>query len=348
MPTTASDSRLQQTTPSDSPMPQYGLNTDVVLDVFVRFLIDLAQRLVMSPAERLKVLTAVEGELKRQGRIPSSTGFGGILACIRQVWRREGGLGFLRGVGADLVLSLPAGFVDSLSMTLVSMVVQAVVPRWVSESMGLSTAVAITIGATSLAVMVASPYFALRRSIMTNYLADVVAPPPSRTAAKKGTAVEEKKHPKAMKENSTEENSYLYASAVETTQSIYRRQGLRAFYRGVLVDPILVIIYRGLYIGASMLIPQHLQEAHPYCIVSGLSLASDVTMQPFEVVSRRMILTASDDVHPPYDGMMDCIKSIVREEGTTGLWSGLRCRIAVNFVGLCIRMILGNFFMQQQ
>ncbi|CCW64258.1 unnamed protein product [Phytomonas sp. EM1] len=363
MSTTTADA-WPQSGEAPSALPQYDFaappsRVDFFLDLLVRFAIDGVQRAITAPAERLKVLTTVEGELQRQGRLPASHGFEGVFGCVRRVWRREGGRGFFRGVGVDLVLSLPAGFVDSLSMSLVSRVVQAVVPASLSDTIGLPAALAITMGATALAVVVASPYFALRRSIMTNFMADIVAPPPSRAEAEAAVKpnrpleVDEPTTEAAAKEakekanRSIEPECYLYGSATEATQSIYHRQGLRAFYRGALVDPILVMVYRGLYIGASLLIPSHLQEDHPYSIVAGLSLVSDVLMQPLEVVGRRLILTASDDTHPPYNGIIDCAKSIVREEGATGLWRGLRCRVAINAVGLVIRVILGNLYVHE-
>lgn len=75
-----------------------------------------------------------------------------------------------------------------------------------------------------------------------------------------------------------------------------------------------------------------------------MAIVADVLTQPLEVVSRRLVLTASDEKDERrYAGVMDCARTIVREEGVTALWSGLRFRLMVSVASIAIRTVFVMF-----
>jgi hypothetical protein len=321
-------------------MPTQLSPADLAIDMVIRTVFDLLQRSLAAPIDRVMVLTAVEGELVRQGRLPVG-GFRGIRCLYQRLWRKEGARGLLRGVVADALLTLPSGIVDSIATNAVFACLQKVIPVSTAEQMSTPMVVALSLVAASAAVWVATPYNAIRKTIMTNYMADIVAPVSKAAVEEKGekdgkgnkAAVEEE-------ELGETEEAYRYATATETARQIYQRKGWGGFYRGAAVEPITVCAYRGLYLIASVLVSERLQMSYPYAVARGLAIVADVVTQPLEVVSRRLALTASDDdERRRYKGVMDCARTVVKEEGVTALWSGLRFRLMVSGASIAIRWI---------
>ncbi|KPA77293.1 putative mitochondrial ADP/ATP mitochondrial carrier-like protein [Leptomonas pyrrhocoris] len=327
-------------------MPNQLSPADLLIDMVIRAVLDLVQRSLVAPIDRVMVLTAVEGELVRQGRLPAG-GFRGIRRLYQRLWRKEGKYGLLRGVMADAVLTLPSGLVDSIATNAVFVCLQRVIPKSMAEQMSTPVVVALSLAATSAAVWVATPYNAIRKTIMTNYMADIVAPVAVAAKTQMPPAEEEeegdnnrKPRPEAAEGDAgeAEEEAYRYATASETARQIYRRKGWGGFYRGAAVEPVTVCAYRGLYLVASVLVSERLQMSYPYAVARGLAIVADVITQPLEVVSRRLVLTASDDDDGRrYGGVVDCARTIVREEGVTALWSGLRFRLMVSGASIAVR-----------
>lgn len=314
--------------------------TDVFLDFALRFVFDFVQRAMAAPFDRMMVLTATEGELKRQGRLPA-TGFGGVWGCVKRVWRKEGLSGFFRGLGTDFALTLPSGFVDALATNAVFLLLQRFLPKSFANHMTYTQMLVVSSLATVVSVVIATPYNALRKSITTNYTADIVAPidASARGGVDDGTTEEAEE---GAGPGSPAVEGYRYATATETVASIARRQGWRAFYRGAVVDPILMSAYRGVYISTVALVSPDIQMAYPSAVARGMAVIADVLTQPLEVVSRRLLLTASDDAHPPYEGMLGCLRTIAKEEGVTALWSGLKFRLITSAVTVCISALFAS------
>ncbi|CAJ1020212.1 putative Mitochondrial carrier protein [Leishmania utingensis] len=322
--------------------------TDVALDMLIRAVFDLLQRSVAAPIDRVMVLTAVEGELVRQGRLPPG-GFRGIWQLYGRLWRKEGLRGFLRGVMADAVLTLPSGFVDSFATNAVFMCLQRLIPTHVANQLSTPIVVALSLAATSAAVWVATPYNAIRKTIMTNYMADIIAPAGcatsdvcgcGETAAMTDGTGGNAEAEKVEQGSPLLEEAYRYSTATETACQVYRRKGWGGFYRGAAVEPLTVCTYRSLYLIASVMVSERVQMAYPYAVARGLAIVADILTQPLEVVSRRLVLTASDEKDEKrYAGVMDCARTIIREEGVTALWSGLRFRLMVSVASIAIRTL---------
>ncbi|AIN96674.1 ADP/ATP mitochondrial carrier-like protein [Leishmania panamensis] len=322
--------------------------TDVAMDMLIRAVFDLLQRSVAAPIDRVMVLTAVEGELVRQGRLPPG-GFRGIWQLYGRLWRKEGLRGFLRGVMADAVLTLPSGFVDSFATNAVFMCLQRLIPTHVANQLSTPIVVALSLAATSAAVWVATPYNAIRKTIMTNYMADIIAPAGcatsdvcgcGETAAMTDGTGGNAEAEKVEQGSPLQEEAYRYSTATETACQVYRRKGWGGFYRGAAVEPLTVCTYRSLYLIASVMVSERMQMAYPYAVARGLAIVADILTQPLEVVSRRLVLTASDEKDEKrYAGVMDCARTIIREEGVTALWSGLRFRLMVSVASIAIRTL---------
>lgn len=321
---------------------------DQIAGMALSLVLDYLQRATVAPIERVMLLTAVEGELVRQGRLPADEGIGGVTGCFKRVWTKEGPGGFFRGLLTDAVLALPSVAVDTLATNAVFLGLYYVLPTSFAENMNMFHITVVSLAATSAAVLVASPYNAVRKCIVGNYMADIVAPIPLTTTAPTVEEIQEEDDDDKKEDESSQaraypgenaEEAYRYSTATEAARSIYRRHGIRGFYRGAFADPITIVLYRGLYVAASLAISQEVQMAYPFAVARGLSVAADLISQPLEVVSRRLTLTASDDGACPYTGLLDCARAIVREEGVTALWSGLRFRLIMTGVSIGFRML---------
>ncbi|ESL06982.1 ADP/ATP mitochondrial carrier protein [Trypanosoma rangeli SC58] len=313
----------------------YALSSgDVMIDMAASILGVVLQRAVMAPSYRVTVLKAVEGELVREGRLPP-TGFGGIIGCVRRIYAKEGIRSFFRGFLTDAALAVPSAMMEEMSSSLVSAAVGAVLPVDTVQSMPVWAYVFLSLTSTSTAVLLATPVTGFHNTIVTNYVGDIVAPHADAGAgagkakknAKEGNGVEEH-------EEATEE-SYKYDSATETAASIRKRCGFRGFYYSVGLDAMAVFMYRGTYYYGLQILPAMLQENYPYAVTRFLAVVAGCITQPFEVISRRMQLTASSE-KGRYRNMVDCARTVVAEEGYRGLWAGLRARLLVTCVGMVV------------
>nr|CCD13969.1 unnamed protein product [Trypanosoma congolense IL3000] len=310
---------------------------DSLLDMAAILIVSFAQRAVMAPSYRVTMLSTVEGELVREGRLPP-TGFGGVFACVRRLYVNEGLRSFFRGLLSDAVLSVPATIVENLCSALVSYALQAVVPLRHIETMNPWTYLTLSLSSTSVAVLLGTPATGVHNTIVTNYVADISAPNlPEKDNKAGGNAEEEKDGVVAKEERGCDQVwAYRYATATETAKDIYRRLGCRGFYRCIGADAIAVFLYRGTYYYGSQLLPSALHARYPYGVSRCLAVIAGCITQPIEVVSRRMQLTASSTKGRRYNGMLHCALTIVAEEGYMALWAGLRARLLVTCLGVAV------------
>ncbi|ESS66063.1 putative ADP,ATP carrier protein 1, mitochondrial precursor, putative,ADP/ATP translocase 1 [Trypanosoma cruzi] len=296
---------------------------EVMVDMAASLVGVFLQRVVMAPSHRITVLTVVEAELVHEGRLPS-TGFGGIIGCVRRVYAKEGLRSFFRGFLIDAVLAVPSAVMEEVSSSLVSELLGVVLPFDRVQQMSPLVWVTLSLVSTSMSVLIATPVTGIQNTIVTNYVGDIVAPHPAagdvKEYVKEGDFGEEEK-----------EESYKYNSAWETAADIRRRYGFRGFYRGFGLDAMAVFMYRGTYYYALQILPPVLHNQYPHAVACSLAIVARCITQPFEVISRRMQLTASSE-RKGYKGMVDCARTIVAEEGYSGLWAGLRLRLLVTCV----------------
>ncbi|KAH9597794.1 Mitochondrial substrate/solute carrier [Trypanosoma melophagium] len=302
---------------------------EVIVDGMASFIASFMQWAMMAPAYRVTVLTAVEGELVREGRLPP-TGFGGIYNCVKRLYKKEGIRSFFRGFLADVLLAAPSALTEKITSSLVTEVL-ALLPTEFLQTMPPLMYVTISLVSTSTAVLLATPVTGLHNTIVTNYVGDIMAPVEGEKNKNNGKEKDNSKEEE--EENEEEEESYKYRSPTEAAKDIHKRWGFRGFYRAFGLDSMAVFLYRGTYYYALHMLPVAIHEKYPFGVARSLAIVAGCITQPFEVVSRRMQLTASSKTNR-YRNMIDCARTIVKEEGYTALWSGLRARLLVTCVGM--------------
>ncbi|ORC86279.1 putative ADP,ATP carrier protein 1, mitochondrial precursor, putative,ADP/ATP translocase 1 [Trypanosoma theileri] len=301
---------------------------EVIVDGLASFLGSFIQWAMMAPAYRVTVLTAVEGELVREGRLPP-TGFGGVYNCVKRIYKKEGIRSFFRGFLADVFLAAPSAVAEQITSSLVTEIL-ALLPNEFLQTMPPMMYVTISLLSTSTAVLLASPVTGLHNTIVTNYIGDIIAPDGVEKDEKN-----EKVNGEDKEEDEEKKESYKYTSPTETAKDIRKRCGFGGFYRAFGLDSMAVFLYRGTYYYALHVLPTAVHERYPFAVARSLAIVAGFVTQPFEVVSRRMQLTASSKTHG-YKNMVDCARTIVTEEGYTALWSGLRARLLVTCVGMAV------------
>lgn len=340
--------------------------SDVILNLTVRAVVELVQRVLAAPIDRVATLTAVEGELKREGRLPRS-GFGGVTGCFSHVWRKEGPSGMLRGVFSSAVLALPAMLIDNTAIHLSYAGLHTCFPSVYDETVTPLRAMVATQAVLYVASWMAAPYNAVRRTILTNYMSDIVTAIPvcaTASAEDKGfgtalsradsTTVDTQRTgdapraaaacPPKNAAGAVQVDMYRFDSACHAASVLYRSGGWRAFYRSVAVEPLTLFMFRGLYFMAVFALPDRTMQAYPQLIRRGLAVITAVVTQPLEVIDRRLMLSSSsNDPEKRYKGIMDCARCVVREEGVTALWSGLKFRLALTGVSIGATMLYQYF-----
>ncbi|KAG8346190.1 putative ADP/ATP carrier protein [Trypanosoma vivax] len=311
------------------------LDDNVLLDVARGFFTMILQRVVMAPPHRVTLLATVEGELVKEKRLAPG-GTGGILRCIKRIYMKEGAKSFFRGAMVDTLLSVSSSIAENIGSFVVISTLEALIPPRYVENMPMWVHLMLSLSSASAAVLLATPITSIQNTIVTNYIGDIVAPV-AEGAVEKNVS----KPPCEGEDAEDKEEAYMYQTATETVKSIYQRCGLGGFYRGVGLDAVAVFLYRGVYYFSMQLLPNTLQSRYPYGVARTLAFMASVLTQPFEVVSRRMQLTASSMTGRRYKSALHCARTIVAEEGRTALWSGLRARLTVTCIGIVFWEILG-------
>lgn len=124
---------------------------------------------------------------------------------------------------------------------------------------------------------------------------------------------------------------------ITLAKSILRRQGLQGLYRGLTITVLRDAPAHGLYFWTYEYVRERL---HPGCrktgqenlrtmlVAGGLAgVASWVACYPLDVVKTRL-----QQGHGAYEGIADCFRKSVKQEGYTVLWRGLGTAVARAFV----------------
>eukprot|EP00796_Vickermania_ingenoplastis_P008981 gene8981-6303_t len=304
---------------------------------------------IYTPFDRVATMLTVEGELKRQGILPSPAGFGGIRRCWLRLWEREGVRGCMRSALVTPLLRFPTRLFGDVFSTVLCYHCHS---RYHIEPL------VVMLGAMIASVVATSPYNILQRFFRTMYRADL-----------KTVAVPAASGDKAVSARAAGwwrrvwrgrgEVHYHFSHIGQVAAHICRRLHWRAVATNILLE----IVYKNVF----MWLYPVLLNAIPVVKVSfwgrGVTLfLRDVLMQPFRVVTGRMAVSAgfphtaahpeqelevaslpTEDraaphrqVPPPhmYTSVWDCVKTIYTEEGVTGMWAGLRYRLLLSCLAL--------------
>lgn len=173
-----------------------------------------------------------------------------------------------------------------------------------------------------------------------------------------------------------------YTSAWGTLCGIYTDHSVAGFYRGALAAPITGVIFRWWYVLVSPTIMAFVDNGYRYnydiasiltfpVLIDISGTVISVLSKPIDIISRRMQLTAatasataatgSSDTNTttttntnnkeksaagndgPYSGLLDCGRSIVAQEGLSGLWAGARLRLIKGTVKAAVSIAFNTF-----
>ncbi|KAF8388989.1 hypothetical protein HHK36_025673 [Tetracentron sinense] len=138
---------------------------------------------------------------------------------------------------------------------------------------------------------------------------------------------------------------HLREGPMSVAKNIWRREGLRGIYRGLTITMLRDAPAHGFYFWTYEYMREQL---HPGCrkngqeslntmLISGglAGVASWVCCYPLDVVKTRLQAQSqsrSDNPPPKYNGIIDCFRKSVREEGYGVLWRGLGTAVTRAFV----------------
>ncbi|CUG84802.1 mitochondrial carrier protein, putative [Bodo saltans] len=312
--------------PMMAPPPPMGA-TEFMLQLAIHGAFSFGRRVLLAPVTRVATLLTVEGELVRQGRIVDEgkdgqrPGFDGIIGCIKHIYIREGPYGYFRGVWTEAVASVPCTIIEEMSSSLVSSAVEAILGERAAGMPQISLLLW-SIAASAAVAQISSVVHDPTQTVVTCLLGDTIPAP--------------------VGGNNGEPTSYKFSGARAATKAIYQRHGLKGFFRGVSLAAGASVAYRGSYYLLLHLFLSNLsreaQTAYGIWFARILAVVAGLVAQPIEVVRRRLMLTAGED-EPPYKGVVDCVRTIVRTEGVATLWSGFRVRMLFTLAGFALTVV---------
>lgn len=304
--------------PSMPAQPMRG--ADFMMQLAIHGAFSFGRRVLLAPVTRVATLLTVEGELIRQGRIEKE-GFNGVIGCIKTIYIREGPYGYFRGLWTEAASSIPCTIVEEVASTLVSSVVEQLLGERAASMPQLSLLLC-SIGASAAVAQISSVVHEPTQTVVSCLLADTIPAPV---------------------DNDNSSSEYKHRGARDVSRKIYQRRGLRGFFRAVALSAGASIAYRGTYyillhMCLSTLSPQS-QATYGIWFARILAIVAGIAAQPVEVLRRRLMVTAGDDVNSYDGGVLDCARTIVRAEGVLALWSGFKVRMMFTVAGFALTMI---------
>ena len=116
---------------------------------------------------------------------------------------------------------------------------------------------------------------------------------------------------------------------------VFRKNVGPPLYTGLGVSILGTVVYRAAYFGfydsaIGMFKPTNVM--FKFFIAQGVVLSAGLASYPFELVQHRLIMQAGA-TEPIYTGTLDCVRKIVKTEGTSGLFKGAGARIILSWSG---------------
>ncbi|KEG10042.1 ADP/ATP translocase [Trypanosoma grayi] len=306
------------------------LNPGAELAVMLRRISGSIARVVIvnwlrAPFSRVFLLQCAQGELVKNGRLPLG-GFGGIRGCVYYIITKEGVLGLFRGCLEDMVLAVPAYIAEILVALGIAKLQQQLAPlSW-------SAAVMLGVAAPGLRVVFTAPVVGYKNTVLCNYVADIVAPNGNKTLAKEDV-----------------EEAYLYSSSSEAATAVKKQYGWKGlFFTGVDIDVAAVYAQSITTQIVGLLIMPKLEHfirvqcsqpgwrlAAMLASTLGVRLMCGIVFQPFQVMRARTALlpTATELRQRKRCWFWRSAQNIVRQDGITALWAGLRMRLLRDVCG---------------
>ena len=284
-------------------------------------------RTVVSPLERLKIIQQIQPR-------NSSTQYKGVWRSLVRMWKEEGFRGYMRGNGINCLRIVPYSAVQFTAY-------EQLKKFFTRHGSELDTPKRLASGAlagiTSVTVTYPLDLVRSRLSIATASLSQPI-PPPSTTAAPAKATLTSAYHTSAPNLNLSATKGSLYTPAELTmwgmTLKVVKEEGgVRGLYRGLVTTAMGVAPYVGINFAAYELLRGIVTppEVNDYMVLRKLSCGamagacSQTLTYPFDVLRRKMQVTgmASGVLGRKYNGALEALGAIVRQEGIAGLYRGL-------------------------
>ncbi|TBU64568.1 mitochondrial carrier [Dichomitus squalens] len=286
-----------------------------------------ASRTVVSPLERLKIIQQVQP--------PSSDRqYKGVWNSLVRMWREEGFKGFMRGNGINCLRIIPYSAVQFTTYEQL----KKVIFQWFTGygNKQLDTPKRLCAGALAGITSVCTTY---PLDLVRSRLSIATASIPLQAAAASTSS--------SKAAQSALASAYHTASATTrlTTHSVFSPQdltvwgmtlrvmreegGVRALYRGLIPTAMGVAPYVGINFAAyealrAIITPPGKSGVHRKLACGALAGSVSQTLTyPFDVLRRKMQVTGMNMLGYKYNGALDALQHIIRDEGVRGLYRGL-------------------------
>ena len=300
-----------------------------IADVVGYLVGQLMSKATENPIQRVLLISTVANELRRLGH---EGDVGGVIDIVKKLVKREGIIkALLRGFVTDTAFGIPSFLNTILAESLTGPMIANLAPLIIDpNNFGPTTELLLTLWQQSTISILTIPVVGLRETVMTHLHADI------------------------KKDQGTPSR---FSGPLDCISRIYRANGVKGFYQGCLLGTASALVYRtsfyATFLGFSMLLPQETLMQVQLPLAFGATIGCGLLTHPFEVVRRRMMLSVpvapskvpavegseeSKPISKKYNGVIDCVKSIVDDHGIAGLFDGLSVRMTISCGMLVFRM----------
>ncbi|KAI0779851.1 mitochondrial carrier [Fomes fomentarius] len=284
-----------------------------------------ASRTVVSPLERLKIIQQIQP-------LSSDRQYKGVWSSLVRMWREEGFKGYMRGNGINCLRIIPYSAVQFTTYEQLK--------RWFTGfgAKQLDTPTRLCAGALAGITSVCTTYpLDLVRSRLS--IATASIPMQAATAPLSSSSAAQPALASGYHTASTSAAARQTASSVFTvkdltmwgmTLKVMREEGgFRALYRGLIPTAMGVAPYVGINFASyealrGIITPPGKSSVHRKLLCGALAGSVSQTLTyPFDVLRRKMQVTGMNALGIKYNGALDALQSILRNEGVKGLYRGL-------------------------
>lgn len=292
------------------PEKQSLLNSLVNLSIYG--LIQMGRIAFFNPIHRVTHILNTEAELLRQGVLVAP--LNGVVGCVKHLVTTEGATkSALRGSLSDALMSAPASLLEEIGGQVVSNSIHVYFGERLT-SMPQVQLLSISLLGSAAAMLLCSPFNSPREIIKLKMHTDVVP------------------NTDPLNVNVT----HRFTGPISVVKEIVKKASWTRLFTGTTISVASLLAYRGTYyftlnalIGQTQPTPLRLKAYTIFC-----TLLAGIANQPFDTVRQRMMVSV--DGPKPYPSATNCVKTIVEDEGYSGLFRGLRFRLLLTAVNVVI------------
>ncbi|CAF1533967.1 unnamed protein product, partial [Rotaria sordida] len=257
----------------------------------------------VAPIERVKLLVQNQGEMLKQGTLARP--YTGVIDCTVQTFKNEGLLAFWRGYLANCIRYFPTQTLNFAFKGKIKAMFEQNKNDPYLVNFGKNVASGCVAGALSLCFVYSLDY---ARTRLAN---DVIST-----------------------ENGGGERKYN--GLIDVYRKTLATDGFVGLYRGFVISCVGIIIYRGCYFGfydtlKPLLLGPDAGIMLSFLLGYGVTVISGLISYPVDTIRRRMMMTSGQAVK--YNGSLDCMFQIIRQEGVIALFKGAGVNILRGIAG---------------